>query len=548
MTRLSIILTGLLLIVLLLGFSGPSTAGNPHGAYYGTESDRVFWFVQTSDTHITPETDAANRLSWLLTEARAVIQPIFFIVSGDLTDSTYGNWLGLPDGPHVEEWQEYRSTVTGAGMTSSDYFDIPGNHDAYNDRYFDYFLDYSIQGKATGNTQFSFTKAFDFGKYHFIGVNTAGNTGDPFSLLPPYGDPAGLDSDELAFIQQEMNDPTKSDSNLTLVFGHHPLFKTERSTDTYVGYGLPAFLSILSQSQTSLYGYGHTHLFDEAFFVPDPPVYDGFLYVNTASLGKSSSNQYTIMAIDCDGLSSKVNTMWQWPAVLITAPVDVELGGGNPYAYTVPAAASNRIRALVFDPNTPSVQFRLDGGPWHSMDRVSQNRPVWQGQWDALSLQGRHTLEVRASSASGTGADSIFINVGDVVQTEAVTEFTAFGKYVASGLKRTKVATFIPDPEFIYQGETVVFRTSVKAVNGPPIPGATVRLKISGPVQATITSTSADSNGNMEAVWVTSPPNKRTGGTPLGTYIATITDVAAGSQYFWDGQGASVEFTISRKR
>jgi len=115
-------------------------------------------------------------------------------------------------------------------------------------------------------------------------------------------------------------------------------------------------------------------------------------------------------------------------------------------------------------------------------------------------------------------------------------------------LKRTKVTTFIPDPEFIYQGETVVFRTSVKAVNGPPIPGATVRLTISGPVQATITSTSADSNGNMEAVWVTSPPNKRTGGTPLGTYIATITDVAAGSQYFWDGQGASVEFTISRKR
>ena len=551
MTRHSITFSGLLLLILILGFSGLSPAGNPHGAYYGTENDRLFWFVQTSDTHIGMRgADDSNRLQWLLTQARQIIQPSFFLVTGDLTDSTDGNWLGLPDGPYLEEWQEYRGIVTGAGMTSSDYFDIPGNHDAYRDRYFNYFLNHSIQGKATGNTQFSFTRQFGFGNYHFLGVNTAGNTGDSFSLFWPYGDPAGLDSGELAFIQQEMNDLAKSDSNLTLVFGHHPLFYTGSNEDTYVDYGLSEFLSLLNSSYTSVYGYGHTHAFDEAFFIPDSSDHDGFFYVNTASLGKSSANQYTIMAIDCDGLSSRIRTIGKWPAVVITAPLDVTLGGTNPYAYSVPAAASNPIRALVFDPVAPTlVQYRIDGGAWHGMTRVSPDGPLWTGQWDASSLpQNRYAIEVQAMSTSGTDTDAIAVNLSQPMQTQIGTILNAFGKYEIVVVRKTRTTKYTGNPDRIYQGETVVFRMSVKDVNGSPVVGAKVSVAITGKISAAITSTATDSNGNAEAIWPTSAPNKRgVGGTPVGDYKAVVTGIDAGPQYAWDEVAWERIFSISAK-
>ena len=246
----SAVSSALIFGALVLGICSHGMAGDPHSAFYSNVNDRILWFIQTSDTHIgsSGSQDTTN-LSWLVNQARQVIDPSFILVTGDLTDSTNANWLGWPDGPYQEEWNAYINIIAGAGMAPGVYYDIPGNHDAYNDRYFSYYLNNSVNGKATGRTQASFVKTFGFGTYHFLGVNTADNTGSGFSLLWPFGDYAGLDTSELSFISTEM--AKYPDSDLTLVFGHHPLFDTGNADDTYVYYGLTSFLSLMDQYYSS---------------------------------------------------------------------------------------------------------------------------------------------------------------------------------------------------------------------------------------------------------------------------------------------------------
>src|SRR5512140_2994346 len=131
----------------------PIQAGNPRAAVYSPATDRVFWFVHFSDTHIgTSGSQDSNNLTWLVTTGKSVIAPSFMVATGDLTDSTDGNIFGYPNGPYQAEWDQYKNIL--AGRVGADfYYDLPGNHDAYNDRTFAYYRANSVQGRATGGTQ-----------------------------------------------------------------------------------------------------------------------------------------------------------------------------------------------------------------------------------------------------------------------------------------------------------------------------------------------------------------------------------------------------------
>jgi hypothetical protein len=411
-------LGSILAALVLVSGRFPAEAGNPLGATYGTDTDRVFWFIHATDPHIgTRGSNDSSRLRWLVTTARSVITPDFIVLSGDLTDSTNGNLFGYPNGPYQAEWDEYKSLLSQAGANDRSFlYDIPGNHDAYSDKYFAYYCANSVQGCASGSPQVSWTRTFPFGTYHFLGVNTADNTGKPFSLTWPYGDYAGLDETELAFIRSELS--AKSGANLTFVFGHHPVTDTGASGDTWLYYGHQAFIQELGGAAASAYNYGHTHSAAETLF--DGNAYTGAMpgpgvrYTSVASLGKSSSSNFSVIAVDHDAVSTVTQTVNTWPVVLITAPVDAYVGSAaNPYAYTVPAAAANPIRALVFDSGSiASVDYRIDGATtWTPMHRVAANGPLWTGTWDATSVvPGEHTIEVRAVGTT-TRADTIRVQV-----------------------------------------------------------------------------------------------------------------------------------------
>ena len=349
------------------------------------------------------------------------------MATGDLTDCTDGALF--PQDPCPEdEWIEYRAILSAADLASIGtdfkdfYYDIPGNHDAYNDANFTFYCDYNLRNTNYPNSptlcqkQLSWTREFSFGNYHFIGVNTAGNDGRGF-WDGYWGDYAGLDSEELAFIQNELALEYPNVA-LTLIFGHHAMDETPGvSGDSWIYYGAPEFASLMETYGVASYGYGHTHEFTEQFFTGGTDYHTGapyslspgIFYININSLGKSSNNHFNITAIDCNGIATVTQAINTWPVVLITAPMDVDLGvADNPYTYNVPNSNTNPIRVLVFDANTPSsVQFRVDGGPWNAMPPTG-NSHQYAGVWDASSLsEGYHTIEVQATSSSGTGTDSI---------------------------------------------------------------------------------------------------------------------------------------------
>ncbi len=416
--RPALLVPALVFFNLCLGLTPPAWSADPHSAFYSARNDRIFWFIHISDIHIgATGTQDSDNLRWIVNEAKTVIDPSFIVASGDLTDSTNGNAFGYPDGPYQEEWDEYKAILNPAGMDAGFYYDMPGNHEAYNDQFFSYYLANAVQGQATGRTQISWTRDFGFGKYHFLGINTAGNTGEPFSFSSPWGDPAGLDPDELTFIHSEL--VQHQDADLTLIFGHHPLSDTGGSTDTWLFYGQEAFVAYMDTYGASLYGYGHTHRFKEEIFSGND--YTGFMqgdgihYFNIASLGKSTDHQYSIMAVDCNGISIATQNVMTWPVVMITAPLNKDFGQNtNPYVYDVPGSEKNPLRALVFDPNAlTGVRYRIDAsGDWHSMDPVSGNPHLWEAMWDAFSLaEGPHTIAVEAASVSGTGTAVIQVNL-----------------------------------------------------------------------------------------------------------------------------------------
>lgn len=391
-------LTVLTALLLVAGFDVPARGGDPRGAFYSPDTDKVFWFIHFADIHIGARgtQDSAN-LTWLVTTGKSVVAPAFMVAAGDLTDSTNGSWLGWPNGPYQAEWDEYKSILNNR-VTASDYYDLPGNHDAYNDRYFAYYLANSVQGRATNRTQHSWTHSLGTRTYHFLGVNSSANNGAAFSLSFPYGDYAGLDETELGYISQALYDNRAAD--LTLVFGHHPVTDTGVSGDTWLFYGHREFIGALDGYAGSLYGYGHTHRYSDVLFKGNSytgtMTNDGVRYLNISSLGKASSSHYSVIAIDCNGVSAVAANVNQWPVVLITAPV---AKGPNPYAYTVPANAGNPIRALVFDANNvTSVRCRVDGGgTWYTMSPVVGNPRLWAGTWDAAGLAaGDHTITVEA--------------------------------------------------------------------------------------------------------------------------------------------------------
>ncbi|MFO7962810.1 MAG: MopE-related protein [Desulfobacterales bacterium] len=381
-------------------------------AEYSPDNDRIFWYIHVSDTHIGARgSQDSNNLKWLVTTAKDTVNPEFIVMSGDLTDSTNGNWFEWPNGPYQQEWDEYKNLLSGH-VNQTDYYDIPGNHDAYNDRYFEYYLNNSIQGTATGKTQISWNRNFDFGTYYFIGINTAGNDGRSFSLSYPWGDYAGLDADELSFIEQELESAGTAEA--VIIYGHHALNDHGVYGETYVYYGAQDFINLMDWYGSSMYGYGHSHELREEFY--SEGMNPGFFYFDVSSLGKSSNDHFNITAIDCNGLSTVTQAVNTWPVVLITAPLDRYLGGvDNPYVYDVPNSSSNPIRALVFDTaGITKVEYRIDGAEtWQKMTpSTGPNQGfLWEGTWDASNLaEGDHTIEVMASGSSER-SDSITVKV-----------------------------------------------------------------------------------------------------------------------------------------
>lgn len=373
-----------------------SFASNPSLAKYSNDYKNIFWFAIVADTHIgegvSGGSQDSDNLIWLTSEFYNIVEPAFIAIAGDITDSTNGGLI--PDGPHEKEWKEYENILYFNKMTSEIFFDVPGNHDHYNDKEFKFYKKFSIQGKATNSTQQSWIIEKQNNKYHFVSVSTPANDG----MAWPF-DNAGLDNEELKFLEDELK--KFFDARLTFVIGHHPLLS--------LFYGKKEFIDILKKNKVSSYIYGHTHKFSAKYK-------DGILFFNIASLGKSKEKNVGIVAIDNDSVIARGFNVQDYPYIIITAPADYSFGGGNPFAY--PASGGwkeNPARALVFsDKPIEKVEFKIDDGKWILMNEIEKK--IYSAMLDGTNYEkGVHNMIVRAVSNGVEKSHKITITIEEVL-------------------------------------------------------------------------------------------------------------------------------------
>lgn len=342
---------------------------------YRPAGDRLHWVLVTTDTHIGTSGDRAKEnLAWVTRDAYQAVQPEWLVVTGDLTDASPGGLV--PWGPQESEWKDYRGLLEASGMNASIYLDLPGNHDQYNDRGMPHFLQWSIQGAATGRTQQSVVMGDPDGGVQLLGLSTPGNDG----AMPPL-DNAGLDAGELLFAQQAVED--HPDAVARVLFGHHPLddLKTGREE----------IQALMRTWDVAAYIYGHTHQYTASFL-------GRTLLLNLDSLGKADRNHVALLALDGTILSVRAFDAGQWPMILVTTPADAILGGGNPRAPSLPPDWPEcPVRALVFgDRPAGEVTAQVDDRPPIPLRPTGHG--TFEGLLDTTGLSpGQHRLRVRAA-------------------------------------------------------------------------------------------------------------------------------------------------------
>ena len=259
------------------------TVVNPHDAdprkeinYPGDPND-IFWFVHISDSHIGKNPTARINFEWVRDNIPEKIKPKFIVNTGDLTDGSNCErdmedpldlkicikaieelpWVDddmpLPDGPHALEWNDYFAIA----VDIPNYYDIPGNHDRYNDPFWDGetgsdgYKNFSVRGSGSeleldvksgeNEGHFSWIEHSPISKKNnlFFAINTNDETGRSFrDYQIIYRETAALDFKELRLgiadmpilsplefedIHDTLSDfrkPSNSDSGLAFIFGH----------------------------------------------------------------------------------------------------------------------------------------------------------------------------------------------------------------------------------------------------------------------------------------------------------------------------------------
>jgi len=218
----------------------------PTDAHHARGTENVFWFMHMSDIHIgSPLYGKHNEhAEYGLIDAVEVIRPWFVLASGDLVDAADN---GIPTlGQRQQEWDEYRGIYEAAGMTPDFFFDLPGNHDGYDDVGMGYYLENSLLGRTENRLYTAWTVQLPAGEYVFFGLNSAGNGSGPFFEEPAFT------LDEIEELEQLMQ--THASARLTFVAAHHRLAQPDEGAQV---------VSLLEGAGGGFYLHGHVHEYGE---------------------------------------------------------------------------------------------------------------------------------------------------------------------------------------------------------------------------------------------------------------------------------------------
>jgi len=352
--------------------------------FISSDDIELFWFIQISDTQfLWYDVDKIAGFYKFLNETYKEITPLFIFHTGDIVDANYGI------GQDKIEWENYRQALDDNNMNASIYMDVIGNHDAANDPYFTYFLNYSMMGLSFNTTQYSFNKSFTFGQYAFIGLDTAKNSYNLFE----FGFQGFLSSEELDWYEGELEKYKEFDK--IFVFGHHPPsyppFYQIKSEESLSGRD---FYELNEEYNVSFYLSGHVH--ENSFHY-----FNNLLSIITSNFDQGGGT-YRIISLDNNRLSTSIEYVGDWPQAIITNPP------GEEYLFGDLNIIEEKLRVLAWDPKgIVSVKWSLFDIKneyqlinWEPLEKISTEKPLWES---SLNFTNRGNLLIKIKIEGGSG-------------------------------------------------------------------------------------------------------------------------------------------------
>ncbi|XP_069117424.1 transmembrane protein 62-like isoform X1 [Argopecten irradians] len=360
-------------------------------ATLGTSMDKLFWFVQVSDIHVSKFHDAkrAPDLLKFCQEQLTVIKPDFVIASGDLTDAKLPDARGSRQ--YIEEWTIYKETVQKCHDIVDTWLDIRGNHDDFDvpgeDHEKNYFRSYSMQGPKHPNS-YLYHHNKPWGRYSFIAMDACPDPGPrrPFNFF-------GYMNKRKMTRLMEYEKQTHG-SNMTVWFGHYPTSLVILEDGTRIR-------SLMRNATAYLCGHLHTL----AGLVPKMHARHntGMLELE---LGDWRDNRlYRVLAIDHDMISFTDEHFNNWPVILVTNPKHA-MYMSDKEALDRPVN-STHIRILIFSPDEiTTADVYIDDVYVGSAHHIEG--PLFALPWQPLKYgKGIHKLRVVVQDAAQRGREVI---------------------------------------------------------------------------------------------------------------------------------------------
>ncbi len=354
------------------------------------ENEKLFWWIHITDVHI--EMDQERRLEnfdAFCNETVNLVNPKFVLSTGDMVD---GGIIGNTNqvGHDANEFIFFNQTLEKYGYNQSFWYDVMGNHEQYNQ--LNSTSSYQ-QYLRPGPTNYDFTVNTSFGKYRIVGIDTTQHIGLK-NFLNLFGE---AKKDKLNEIEALVNSRNPAEYNHTILMGHHPLHQI-MSEKSSTGKTLK---DLVKEADTSLFLNGHVHR---------QGLHNHGNMIELMGSSFKETFEYRICALDNDLFSFSEQRFDQWPAAIVTNPMDGRLISEQ---YPVEIMEElPEIRTLIFDENPiTSAYVLIDGKQMGNLTLKQGN--LWTLEWDPTTyLQGKHELKIIVESSSGNATQIVPFVIG----------------------------------------------------------------------------------------------------------------------------------------
>ncbi|MBD3354246.1 MAG: hypothetical protein GF364_22380 [Candidatus Lokiarchaeota archaeon] len=352
----------------------------PNNGYLSGTDYNIFWWIHITDTqNVWVSESRINDMIFFLDNVIPLVKPTFTINTGDLVDSDYAEFILRSGGQRQWEWELYNSTFAEHNMNYTNFFDIVGNHDIYQDPEFDYYINYSISGQYFKTDQFLVNLIFPWGKYSFYQLSVT----EDYGIEYPFALGGHMSKSEMAWFEGKLMQ--NEDANLSFAFGHQPPHQVFSALSP----SGKMFIPLMKRYHVDYFGCGHEHINTYQNI-------GGIASVETQQF-KRDSGCYRIVSIDNDGIATSFQTGREFPIGIITNPIDIHHAIGD---YDMEKHANpNKVRALAWDPSgINKVEWRADSSEsWTLMNPVEG--PLYDATFDTSLIDGKeHSIEIKITN------------------------------------------------------------------------------------------------------------------------------------------------------